>query len=43
MSPITGRLFDKYGGRILAVVGLSIVAVSTFMLSNPIILFYNPS
>jgi EmrB/QacA subfamily drug resistance transporter len=34
MSPITGRLFDKYGGRILAVIGLIIVAVTTFQLSN---------
>lgn len=34
MSPITGRLFDKYGPRILAVLGLSITAVSTFMLAR---------
>lgn len=34
MSPITGRLFDKYGPRILAVVGLIITAVTTFMLSE---------
>jgi len=34
MSPITGRLFDKYGPRLLAVVGLSITAVSTYLLSD---------
>ena len=30
MNPITGRVFDKVGGKWLAVVGLSIVTVSTF-------------
>lgn len=30
MNPITGRVFDKVGGKWLAIVGLSIVAVSTF-------------
>ncbi|MGB8002306.1 MAG: DHA2 family efflux MFS transporter permease subunit, partial [Anaerobacillus sp.] len=30
MSPITGRIFDRIGARLLAVVGLSIVTVSTF-------------
>ncbi|RTR28429.1 DHA2 family efflux MFS transporter permease subunit [Robertmurraya yapensis] len=30
MSPITGKLFDKYGARILAVIGLTIVVATTF-------------
>lgn len=34
MSPITGRLFDKYGPRILGVTGLTITAISTYMLAN---------
>ncbi|MGD6963412.1 MDR family MFS transporter [Fictibacillus phosphorivorans] len=34
MSPITGKLFDKFGPRALAVVGLSITAVSTYMLAH---------
>lgn len=34
MSPITGKLFDKFGPRILAIVGLTIMAISTFMLAN---------
>ncbi|MDQ0228979.1 DHA2 family efflux MFS transporter permease subunit [Metabacillus malikii] len=34
MSPITGRLFDKFGGRILAVIGLTITTVTTFQLST---------
>jgi len=34
MSPITGKLFDKFGPRILSVLGLSITAVSTYMLAN---------
>ena len=34
MSPITGRLFDKFGPRILAFVGLTITAFSTFLLTN---------
>ena len=34
MSPITGKLFDKYGPRLLGIVGLSITAVSTYMLAN---------
>lgn len=34
MSPITGRLFDKFGPRILAFTGLAITAYSTFLLSN---------
>lgn len=31
MSPITGRLFDKYGGKWLALIGLGIVSITTFM------------
>src|SRR5690625_280595 len=34
MSPITGRLFDKYGARVLASVGLSILTVASYLLSN---------
>jgi len=34
MSPITGRLFDKYGARSLAITGLSIMLVSTYFLTN---------
>lgn len=33
MSPVTGRLFDLYGGRILAVTGLVITTVTTYFLS----------
>ncbi|RHW32395.1 DHA2 family efflux MFS transporter permease subunit [Lysinibacillus yapensis] len=33
MSPITGRLFDRIGPRILAIVGLTITAIATYMLS----------
>jgi EmrB/QacA subfamily drug resistance transporter len=34
MSPLTGKLFDKIGGRILAVTGLSIIVVTTFAFSR---------
>nr|WP_263326518.1 DHA2 family efflux MFS transporter permease subunit [Neobacillus sp. Marseille-Q6967] len=34
MSPITGRLFDKFGGRILAVTGLLITTVTTYYFSQ---------
>jgi len=34
MSPITGRLFDKYGARVMAVIGLSITVVTTFYMSE---------
>lgn len=34
MSPVTGRLFDKYGGRILAVIGLTVITVTTYMFGN---------
>lgn len=30
MSPITGRLFDKYGGRNLILIGLALVTIGTF-------------
>ncbi|GAB2532967.1 MDR family MFS transporter [Gracilibacillus alcaliphilus] len=31
MNPITGRLFDKFGGKWLAVIGLGLITVTTFM------------
>lgn len=34
MSPITGRLFDKYGSRVLAIIGLTITVITTFLLSK---------
>lgn len=34
MSPITGQMFDKLGGRILAVVGLTILTISTYFFSK---------
>ncbi|QOR66938.1 multidrug efflux MFS transporter [Cytobacillus suaedae] len=34
MSPITGRLFDKFGGKILAITGLTIMTVTTFYFSR---------
>ncbi|WP_026693045.1 DHA2 family efflux MFS transporter permease subunit [Peribacillus kribbensis] len=34
MSPITGKLFDKFGGRALAVIGLVIMTFTTYMFSN---------
>ena len=34
MSPITGRLFDKYGARTLAIIGLIIVVTTTFFFSQ---------
>ena len=34
MSPITGRLFDKIGPKILGITGLIITAISTYSLSN---------
>ncbi len=34
MSPITGRLFDKYGAKVLAIPGLAIVAATTFLFSH---------
>lgn len=34
MSPVTGRLFDKFGGRILAITGLLITTVTTYLFSR---------
>lgn len=34
MSPITGILFDKIGARILAIIGLFLTILTTFMFSN---------
>ncbi|MCP3026501.1 MDR family MFS transporter [Halobacillus sp. A5] len=34
MNPITGRLFDKFGARWLAISGLIIVTITTFMFTN---------
>ncbi|MFD2630174.1 DHA2 family efflux MFS transporter permease subunit [Oceanobacillus kapialis] len=34
MNPITGKLFDKFGARWLAIIGLSMVVITTFMFTN---------
>ncbi|MFS0777279.1 DHA2 family efflux MFS transporter permease subunit [Neobacillus sp. 3P2-tot-E-2] len=34
MSPITGKLFDKFGGRILAITGLVITVVTSYLFSQ---------
>lgn len=34
MSPVTGKLFDKYGAKILAIIGMSIVVISTYFFSD---------
>lgn len=34
MSPVTGRLFDKFGARWLCIIGLSILVITTFMFTN---------
>ncbi|WP_371316521.1 DHA2 family efflux MFS transporter permease subunit [Heyndrickxia ginsengihumi] len=34
MSPITGRLFDKYGAKWLAIIGLAITIITTFALTR---------
>lgn len=34
MSPITGKLFDKYGARVLAITGLSITILTSYMFSR---------
>lgn len=34
MSPVTGKLFDKFGGRILAISGLLITTVTTYYFSK---------
>lgn len=33
MSPVTGRIFDKFGARTLALIGFSLLTVTTFMFS----------
>lgn len=34
MSPVTGRLFDKYGARWLAIIGLGMLGVTTLMFAT---------
>lgn len=34
MSPITGKLFDKFGPRVLAIIGLTIMTVMTWFLTR---------
>jgi MFS family permease len=34
MSPITGRVFDRFGARWLAITGLSIITITTFAFSS---------
>lgn len=34
MNPITGRLFDKFGARWLAIIGLSLITITTFLFTN---------
>lgn len=34
MNPITGRLFDRYGARWLAIIGFGLLVVSTFMFTR---------
>ncbi len=34
MSPITGRLFDKYGARVMAIIGLSVTVITTYYMSE---------
>ncbi|MEQ6378258.1 MDR family MFS transporter [Bacillaceae bacterium S4-13-58] len=34
MSPISGRLFDKFGSKWLAITGMSIVTITTFMFTD---------
>lgn len=34
MSPITGKLFDKYGGKVLAITGLTITVVTSYFFSQ---------
>jgi len=34
MNPITGRLFDRYGARWLAILGFGLLVISTFMFTN---------
>lgn len=34
MSPVTGRLFDRFGAKVLAIPGLTIVVITTYMFSQ---------
>lgn len=34
MSPVTGKLFDKYGAKVLSITGMSIVVISTYYFSK---------
>ncbi|MEH7014413.1 DHA2 family efflux MFS transporter permease subunit [Neobacillus niacini] len=34
MSPVTGKLFDKFGGRLLAIIGLTITVVTSYLFSQ---------
>src|SRR5690625_111597 len=34
MNPITGRLFDRFGARWLAIIGFSLLVITTFMFTN---------
>jgi EmrB/QacA subfamily drug resistance transporter len=34
MSPITGKLFDKFGGRLLAIIGLGITVITSYLFSQ---------
>lgn len=34
MSPITGKIFDKYGAKVLSIIGLVIVIVTTYFFSQ---------
>ncbi|MGI2329523.1 MDR family MFS transporter [Planococcus sp. YIM B11945] len=34
MSPVTGRLFDKFGAKVLAIPGLAIVVLTTYLFSQ---------
>jgi EmrB/QacA subfamily drug resistance transporter len=34
MSPVTGKLFDKFGGRSLAIIGLGITVVTSYLFSQ---------
>jgi EmrB/QacA subfamily drug resistance transporter len=34
MMPITGKLFDKFGGRALAIIGLAITVITSYLLSK---------
>jgi len=34
MSPITGKLFDKYGARTMAIIGLSLTIITTYFMSQ---------